>query len=83
MVFVSERCTWKKTQVSTQPDMGIVDFNTGPEVPLIEIVTEPDMTSPEEARRFLRELHRVLEYSGSARGEGYHAGRCEHLHRGR
>jgi aspartyl-tRNA(Asn)/glutamyl-tRNA(Gln) amidotransferase subunit B len=28
------------------------------------------MKSPEEARKFLRELIRVLEYSGSARGEG-------------
>ncbi|BDZ69747.1 aspartyl/glutamyl-tRNA amidotransferase subunit B [Methanobacterium petrolearium] len=52
-----------------KPDMGIVDFNRSG-IPLIEIVTEPDMTSPEEARRFLRELIRVLEYSGSARGEG-------------
>jgi aspartyl-tRNA(Asn)/glutamyl-tRNA(Gln) amidotransferase subunit B len=52
-----------------KPDMGIVDFNRSG-IPLIEIVTEPDMTSPDEARRFLRELIRVLEYSGSARGEG-------------
>ena len=52
-----------------KPDMGIVDFNRSG-IPLIEIVTEPDMTSPEEARKFLRELIRVLEYSGSARGEG-------------
>ena len=52
-----------------KPDMGLVDFNRSG-IPLIEIVTEPDMTSPEEARAFLRELIRVLEYSGSARGEG-------------
>lgn len=52
-----------------KPDQGIVDFNRSG-IPLIEIVTEPDMTSPEEARKFLRELIRVLEYSGSARGEG-------------
>jgi aspartyl-tRNA(Asn)/glutamyl-tRNA(Gln) amidotransferase subunit B len=52
-----------------KPDMGLVDFNRSG-IPLIEIVTEPDMTSPEEARIFLRELIRVLEYSGSARGEG-------------
>ncbi len=52
-----------------KPDMGIVDFNRSG-IPLIEIVTEPDMTSPEEARKFLRELIRVLEYSGRARGEG-------------
>ena len=52
-----------------KPDLGIVDFNRSG-IPLIEIVTEPDMRSPEEARKFLRELIRVLEYSGSARGEG-------------
>ncbi|MDD3753377.1 MAG: Asp-tRNA(Asn)/Glu-tRNA(Gln) amidotransferase subunit GatB [Methanobacterium sp.] len=52
-----------------KPDMGIVDYNRSG-IPLIEIVTEPDMKSPEEARKFLRELIRVLEYSGSARGEG-------------
>jgi aspartyl-tRNA(Asn)/glutamyl-tRNA(Gln) amidotransferase subunit B len=52
-----------------KPDMGLVDFNRSG-IPLIEIVTEPDMTSPDEARTFLRELIRVLEYSGSARGEG-------------
>lgn len=52
-----------------KPDQGTVDFNRSG-IPLIEIVTEPDMTSPEEARNFLRELIRVLEYSGCARGEG-------------
>lgn len=52
-----------------KPDLGVVDFNRSG-IPLIEIVTEPDMTSPEEARKFMRELIRVLEYSGSARGEG-------------
>ncbi len=52
-----------------RPDQGTVDFNRSG-IPLIEIVTEPDMNSPEEARNFLRELIRVLEYSGCARGEG-------------
>jgi len=52
-----------------KPDLGLVDFNRSG-ISLIEIVTEPDMTSPEAARTFLRELIRVLEYSGSARGEG-------------
>lgn len=52
-----------------KPDLGLVDFNRSG-IPLIEIVTEPDMRSPEEARKFLRELIRVLEYSESARGEG-------------
>jgi aspartyl-tRNA(Asn)/glutamyl-tRNA(Gln) amidotransferase subunit B len=52
-----------------KPDKGVVDFNRSG-IPLIEIVTEPDMHSPEEARNFLNQLIRVLEYSGGARGEG-------------
>ena len=59
----------KKTLDSTNQTWGLVDFNRSG-IPLIEIVTEPDMKSPEEASKFLRELIRVLEYSGSARGEG-------------
>lgn len=39
----------------------LVDYNrTG--VPLIEIVTEPDMRSPEEAVEFLKTLKSILEY---------------------
>ena len=38
-----------------------VDLNrTG--VPLVEIVTEPDLRSPSQARTFLQELKRTLEY---------------------
>jgi aspartyl-tRNA(Asn)/glutamyl-tRNA(Gln) amidotransferase subunit B len=50
------------------PNLGTVDYNRSG-VPLVEIVTEPDMHSPEEARRFLRQLVRVLEYSGKVRPE--------------
>jgi aspartyl-tRNA(Asn)/glutamyl-tRNA(Gln) amidotransferase subunit B len=52
-----------------KPDKGIVNFNRSG-IPLVEIVTEPDIKSPEEARTFLKELIRVLQYSGAARGEG-------------
>ncbi|MBQ6099773.1 MAG: Asp-tRNA(Asn)/Glu-tRNA(Gln) amidotransferase subunit GatB [Methanobrevibacter sp.] len=52
-----------------KPDLGIVNFNRSG-IPLVEIVTEPDIKSPEEARNFLKELIRVLQYSGAARGEG-------------
>ncbi|MTI59704.1 MAG: Asp-tRNA(Asn)/Glu-tRNA(Gln) amidotransferase subunit GatB [Firmicutes bacterium] len=39
----------------------LVDYNrTG--VPLIEIVSEPDMRSPAEARAYLTQLKKVLEY---------------------
>ena len=51
------------------PDRGTVNFNRSG-IPLVEIVTEPDIKSPEEARTFLNELIRVLQYSGGARGEG-------------
>ena len=38
-----------------------VDFNrTG--VPLIEIVSEPDIRSPEEAGAYLRQMHAILRY---------------------
>jgi len=42
-------------------DAGFVDLNrTG--VPLIEIVTEPDLRTPEEAGAFLRKLRSILRY---------------------
>jgi aspartyl-tRNA(Asn)/glutamyl-tRNA(Gln) amidotransferase subunit B len=41
----------------------LVDYNRSG-IPLIEIVTEPDFTSPEEARLFLHKLASILEYLG-------------------
>ncbi len=52
-----------------EPSTGRVDYNRSG-VPLIEIVTEPDMKSPEEARDFLRRLMQVLRYSGRVKGDG-------------
>ncbi|MBL0731393.1 MAG: Asp-tRNA(Asn)/Glu-tRNA(Gln) amidotransferase subunit GatB [Desulfosarcina sp.] len=41
--------------------LSMVDFNrTG--VPLIEIVSEPDIRSPEEAGAYLRHMHAILRY---------------------
>jgi aspartyl-tRNA(Asn)/glutamyl-tRNA(Gln) amidotransferase subunit B len=41
--------------------VSMVDFNrTG--VPLMEIVSEPDMRTPEEAGAYLRQLHSILRY---------------------
>jgi aspartyl-tRNA(Asn)/glutamyl-tRNA(Gln) amidotransferase subunit B len=39
----------------------LVDLNRAG-VPLIEIVTEPDLASPEEAARFMRQLRQLLRY---------------------
>jgi aspartyl-tRNA(Asn)/glutamyl-tRNA(Gln) amidotransferase subunit B len=58
------------------PTAGTVDYNRSG-VPLVEIVTEPDIKSPEEARRFLRTLTRVLEYSGKVRPEAGGAMRAD------
>lgn len=42
-------------------DSSLVDYNrTG--VPLLEIVSEPDLRSPEEARAYMEQLKAILEY---------------------
>jgi aspartyl-tRNA(Asn)/glutamyl-tRNA(Gln) amidotransferase subunit B len=44
-----------------RPRYSLVDYNRAG-IPLIEIVTEPDLRSPKEARRFLNKLRATLEY---------------------
>jgi aspartyl-tRNA(Asn)/glutamyl-tRNA(Gln) amidotransferase subunit B len=41
----------------------LVDYNRAG-IPLIEIVTRPELTSPEDAAAFLKELKAILEYLG-------------------
>lgn len=41
----------------------LIDYNRAG-IALIEIVTEPDMDSPEEARKFLQKLQSILEHLG-------------------
>jgi aspartyl-tRNA(Asn)/glutamyl-tRNA(Gln) amidotransferase subunit B len=48
---------------SADGDYSLTDYNrTG--VPLMEIVSEPDLRSPEEARAYLEKLKSVLQYTG-------------------
>ncbi len=44
-------------------DASLVDLNRAG-VPLLEIVTEPDMRSPQEAHAYLTKLQRILRYLG-------------------
>ena len=44
-----------------RPKYSLVDYNRSG-IPLIEIVTEPDLRSPKEARRFINSLRTILEY---------------------
>ena len=47
---------------STSGDASLVDYNRAG-VPLVEIVTEPDLSSPGEARRYLEQLKSILQYA--------------------
>ena len=45
----------------------LVDVNRSG-VPLMEVVSEPDLRSPEEARQYLIKLHNILQYLGVSTG---------------
>jgi len=50
-----------------QPDRSYIDYNrTG--VPLIEIVSEPDIRTPQEAAAFLTRLRQLVQYIGVCDG---------------
>lgn len=50
------------------PGESMVDYNrTG--VPLIEIVSEPDIRTPEEASQFVNRLREILVYTGVSEGD--------------
>jgi aspartyl-tRNA(Asn)/glutamyl-tRNA(Gln) amidotransferase subunit B len=49
-------------------DHSLVDFNRSG-LPLIEIVTEPDIHTPEEARQYLIKLRTILRYLGVSTGD--------------
>lgn len=48
--------------ITTTP-FSLVDYNRAG-VPLIEIVSEPDLRSPEEARQYMEKLRAVIQYTG-------------------
>lgn len=52
-------------------DYSLVDLNRAG-TPLIEIVSEPDMHSPAEAKGYAAELHRLMVYAGVTHGDLYH-----------
>jgi aspartyl-tRNA(Asn)/glutamyl-tRNA(Gln) amidotransferase subunit B len=50
------------------PTESLVDWNRAG-VPLVEIVGEPDLRTPEEAAAYLTELRRLLRYTGVSDGD--------------
>jgi aspartyl-tRNA(Asn)/glutamyl-tRNA(Gln) amidotransferase subunit B len=52
-------------------DYSLVDLNRAG-TPLIEIVSEPDMHSPEAAKAYAAELHKLMTYAGVTHGDLYH-----------
>lgn len=62
----------------------MVDYNRCG-MPLLEVVTEPDLHSPKEARAFLDKLKSILEYLDVFDGslEGAMRVGCQHLFEGR
>lgn len=51
----------------SEGDYSLVDVNRGG-IPLMEIVSDPDLRSPEDARRYLVELRRILRYIEASTG---------------
>lgn len=52
-------------------DYSLVDLNRAG-TPLIEIVSEPDIHSPAQARAYATELYKLMTYAGVTHGDLYH-----------
>ncbi|MDP2671531.1 MAG: Asp-tRNA(Asn)/Glu-tRNA(Gln) amidotransferase subunit GatB [bacterium] len=69
-----EEDTGKLTHATVDGEKAsLVDFNRCG-VPLLEIVTEPDLSSPEEAKLYAKTLHQTLRYLGVADADMEKAG---------
>tara|TARA_B100001245_G_scaffold9812_3_gene6840 strand:- start:267 stop:1694 length:1428 start_codon:yes stop_codon:yes gene_type:complete len=58
-------------KLSHYGEYSLVDLNRAG-TPLIEIVSEPDMHSPQEAKAYAAELHKRMTYAGVTFGDLYH-----------
>lgn len=58
-------------KLSHYGDYSLVDLNRAG-TPLIEIVSEPDIHSPQEAKAYAAELHKLMTYAGVTLGDLYH-----------
>lgn len=58
-------------KLSHYGDHSLVDLNRAG-TPLIEIVSEPDIHSPQEAKAYAAELHKLMTYAGVTLGDLYH-----------
>jgi aspartyl-tRNA(Asn)/glutamyl-tRNA(Gln) amidotransferase subunit B len=55
-------------RLSHAADHSLLDFNRAG-LPLVEIVTQPDIRTPEEARGYLNKLQAILRYLGVSSGD--------------
>lgn len=60
-----EEDTGRSTHVLNK---SLIDYNRSG-LPLIEIVTEPDIRSPEEGRQYLQKLRTIIRYTGVGSGD--------------
>ena len=58
----------KLVHEGADPNASYVDLNRAG-VPLVEIVSEPDISSPEEARMYMEKIHSLVTYLGVSNGD--------------